>query len=142
MNRLSGGQKTKVLIAGIEIHQPDIILMDEPTNHLDRQSREQLYEFIENTNKTLLVVSHDRTLLNLLPKTAELSRKEMMLYGGNYDSYKEQKQIQQNALQNSIKNTENALKKAKATERETLERQQKLDAKGKRNKKKQEWLRS
>ena len=62
MNRLSGGQKTKVLIAGIEIHQPDIILMDEPTNHLDRQSREQLYEFIENTNKTLLVVSHDRTL--------------------------------------------------------------------------------
>lgn len=136
MNRLSGGQKTKVLIAGIEIHQPDIILMDEPTNHLDRQSREQLYEFIENTNKTLLVVSHDRTLLNLLPKTAELSRKEIMLYGGNYDFYKEQKQIQQNALQNSIKNTENALKKAKATERETLERQQKLDAKGKKKQEK------
>jgi ATPase subunit of ABC transporter with duplicated ATPase domains len=124
MNRLSGGQKTKVLIAGIEIHQPDIILMDEPTNHLDRKSREQLYKFIENTNKTLLVVSHDRTLLNLLPKTAELNRKEIVLYGGNYDFYKEQKQIQQNALQNSIKNTENALKKAKATERETLERQQ------------------
>ncbi|WP_285200785.1 ATP-binding cassette domain-containing protein, partial [Klebsiella pneumoniae] len=52
MTRLSGGQKTKVLIAGIEVHQPDIILMDEPTNHLDRKSREQLYEFIENTNKT------------------------------------------------------------------------------------------
>ncbi|AJW61845.1 putative ABC transporter ATP-binding protein [Elizabethkingia miricola] len=136
MNRLSGGQKTKVLIAGIEVHQPDIILMDEPTNHLDRKSREQLYEFIENTNKTLLVVSHDRTLLNLLPKTAELSRKEMVLYGGNYDFYKEQKQIQQNALQNSIKNTENALKKAKATERETLERQQKLDAKGKKKQEK------
>ncbi|PUB27516.1 ATPase subunit of ABC transporter with duplicated ATPase domains [Elizabethkingia sp. YR214] len=136
MGRLSGGQKTKVLIAGIEIHQPDIILMDEPTNHLDRKSREQLYEFIENTNKTLLVVSHDRTLLNLLPKTAELSRKEIVLYGGNYDFYKEQKQIQQNALQNSIKNTENALKKAKATERETLERQQKLDAKGKKKQEK------
>ncbi|KAF5270255.1 hypothetical protein FQR65_LT17875 [Abscondita terminalis] len=136
MNRLSGGQKTKVLIAGIEIHQPDIILMDEPTNHLDRQSRQQLYEFIENTNKTLLVVSHDRTLLNLLPKTAELNRTEIVLYGGNYDFYKEQKQIQQNALQNSIKNTENALKKAKATERETLERQQKLDAKGKKKQEK------
>ncbi|OPB90888.1 ABC transporter ATP-binding protein [Elizabethkingia miricola] len=136
MNRLSGGQKTKVLIAGIEIHQPDIILMDEPTNHLDRKSREQLYKFIENTNKTLLVVSHDRTLLNLLPKTAELNRKEIVLYGGNYDFYKEQKQIQQNALQNSIKNTENALKKAKATERETLERQQKLDAKGKKKQEK------
>ena len=113
MSRLSGGQKTKVLIAGIEIHQPDIILMDEPTNHLDRKSREQLYKFIESTNKTLLVVSHDRTLLNLLPKTAELNRKEIVLYGGNYDFYKEQKQIQQNALQNSIKNTENALKKPK-----------------------------
>ena len=90
MSRLSGGQKTKVLIAGIEIHQPDIILMDEPTNHLDRKSREQLYKFIESTNKTLLVVSHDRTLLNLLPKTAELNRKEIVLYGGNYDFYKEQ----------------------------------------------------
>ena len=136
MSRLSGGQKTKVLIAGIEVHQPDVILMDEPTNHLDRKSREQLYEFIKNTNKTLLVVSHDRTLLNLLSKTAELSRKEIVLYGGNYDFYKEQKQIQQNALQNSIKNTENALKKAKATERETLERQQKLDAKGKKKQEK------
>ncbi|MCL1665167.1 ATP-binding cassette domain-containing protein [Elizabethkingia ursingii] len=136
MSRLSGGQKTKVLIAGIEVHQPDIILMDEPTNHLDRKSREQLYEFIENTNKTLLVVSHDRTLLNLLSKTAELSHKEIVFYGGNYDFYKEQKQIQQNALQNSIKNTENALKKAKATERETLERQQKLDAKGKKKQEK------
>lgn len=137
MSRLSGGQKTKVLIAGIEIHQPDIILMDEPTNHLDRKSREQLYKFIESTNKTLLVVSHDRTLLNLLPKTAELNRKEIVLYGGNYDFYKEQKQIQQNALQNSIKNTENALKKAKTTEREILERQQKLDAKGKKKQEKQ-----
>ena len=88
MSRLSGGQKTKVLIAGIEIHQPDIILMDEPTNHLDRKSREQLYKFIESTNKTLLVVSHDRTLLNLLPKTAELNRKEIVLYGGNYDFIK------------------------------------------------------
>ncbi|EOR29217.1 ABC-F family ATP-binding cassette domain-containing protein [Elizabethkingia meningoseptica] len=136
MNKLSGGQKTKVLLSGIDIHQPDIILMDEPTNHLDRESSNRLYEFVENSGKTMVIVSHDRTLLNLLPKTAELTRKELVLYGGNYDFYKEQKLIQQNALQNTIKNTESALKKAKQVERETLERQQKQDARGKKKQEK------
>ncbi len=63
MNKLSGGQKTKVLLSGIDIHQPDIILMDEPTNHLDRESSNRLYEFVENSGKTMVIVSHDRTFI-------------------------------------------------------------------------------
>ncbi|RYG37413.1 MAG: ABC-F family ATP-binding cassette domain-containing protein, partial [Chitinophagaceae bacterium] len=61
MATLSGGQKTKVLLAGITIHQPEIVLLDEPSNHLDAAGRELLYEFIRNTSATLVVVSHDRT---------------------------------------------------------------------------------
>lgn len=73
MRTLSGGEKTKVFLSGIEIHQPSILLLDEPTNHLDKRSREKLYDFITSCRITLLVVSHDRTLLNLLASIAELS---------------------------------------------------------------------
>ena len=131
MEALSGGQKTKVFLAGISIHQPELILLDEPSNHLDIASRKLLYGFIQTTKSTLIVVSHDRKLLNLLDQVCELSKHEIKVYGGNYDFYKEQKQIENNALSQDIQSKEKALRKAKEKERETLERQQKLDNRGK-----------
>lgn len=131
LGSLSGGQKTKVFLAGIAIHQVEFVLMDEPTNHLDTASRELLYEFIQNTASTLLIVSHDRKLLNLLDTMCELSKSGIRVYGGNYDFYLEQKAIERQALQNELKNAERSLKKAKEKERETMERQQKLDVRGK-----------
>ncbi len=131
MNNVSGGQKTKAFLAGIAIHQPDTILMDEPGNHLDNQSRELLYQFIQDTNATLLIVSHDRVLLNLLNTTLELNKKGIFLYGGNYDFYASQKQIEVEALYQHLQTREKSLRKAKEKERETIERQQKLDARGK-----------
>ncbi len=131
LDNLSGGQKTKVFLAGITIHQPEVILLDEPTNHLDQESRHLLYDFIEKTNSTVVMVSHDRTLLNLADTIFELSNQGISTYGGNYDFYAEQKEIENEALQNDIHSKERALKKAKEKERETLERKQKLDARGK-----------
>lgn len=131
MESLSGGQKTKVFLAGISIHQPELILLDEPSNHLDIVSRQLLYDFIQSTKSTLIVVSHDRKLLNLLDTVCELNRNGIKVYGGNYNFYKEQKQIENNALSQDIQSKEKALKKAKEKERETLERQQKLDNRGK-----------
>lgn len=133
MGTLSGGQKTKVFLAGILIHQPELILMDEPSNHLDTASRQQLYNLIQNTNSTILVVSHDRALLNLLNSIAELRMDDIQIYGGNYTFYKEQKQIEKNALEHNIQNKEKALRKAKEKERETLERKQKADIRAKKN---------
>jgi ATPase subunit of ABC transporter with duplicated ATPase domains len=131
LETLSGGQKTKVFLAGIQINEPEIILLDEPTNHLDLEGRSLLYDFIEKTNSTVVIVSHDRTLLNLVDTIFELSNQGISTYGGNYDFYAEQKEIENEALQNDIHSKERALKKAKEKERETLERKQKLDARGK-----------
>jgi ATPase subunit of ABC transporter with duplicated ATPase domains len=131
MGTISGGQKTKVFLAGISIHQPELILLDEPSNHLDVAGRQLLYDFIQSTKSTLLVVSHDRKLLNLLGTICELSQHGIKVYGGNYDFYAAQKQLENNALNQHIQSKEKALRKAKAKERETLERQQKLDSRGK-----------
>jgi ATPase subunit of ABC transporter with duplicated ATPase domains len=131
LESLSGGQKTKVFLAGIQINQSDIIILDEPTNHLDLEGRNLLYDFIEKTNSTVVIVSHDRALLNLVDTIFELSNQGISTYGGNYDFYTQQKRIEQEALQNDIHAKERALKKAKEKERETIERKQKLDARGK-----------
>lgn len=131
MEALSGGQKTKVFLAGLSIHQPELILLDEPSNHLDIVSRQLLYDFFQNTKSTLIIVSHDRKLLNLLDTVCELNKYGIKVYGGNYEFYKEQKQIENNALSQGIQSKEKALRKAKEKERETLERQQKLDSRGK-----------
>ncbi|WP_317165056.1 ATP-binding cassette domain-containing protein [Chryseobacterium sp. 18068] len=82
LESLSGGQKTKVFFAGIQINQPEIILLDEPTNHLDLEGRNLLYDFIEKTNSTVVIVSHDRTLLNFVDTIFELSNQGISTYGG------------------------------------------------------------
>src|SRR6218665_639514 len=136
METLSGGQKTKDFFAGIMIHQPDLVLLDEPSNHLDFAGRKLLYDFIKSTSSSLLIVSHDRKLLNLLHKTFEMTKNGISTYGGNYDFYSEQKKIENNALEQDVQSKEKALRKAKEKERETIERQNKLDSRGKKKQEK------
>ena len=124
MHLLSGGEKTKVFLAGITIYSPAFILMDEPTNHLDDESRIRLYRFITTAAAGILVVSHDRTLLNLLSSTYELTAKGVTYYAGNYDFYKEQKKLAVEALQTRLKENEKQLQKARKHAREVMERQQ------------------
>lgn len=136
MGSLSGGQKTKVFLSGIMIHQPGFVLLDEPSNHLDASSRMILYEFVRQYRGAMLVVSHDKRLLNLLDTTLELSRDGLKTYGGNYDFYIAQKAIEQAALLDDVHSKEKELRKAREKERETIERQQKLDARGKKKQEK------
>lgn len=88
MEGLSGGEKTRIFLAGMELHNPTAILLDEPTNYLDADGRERLYNLIRRTSATVLVISHDRTLLNQLPAICELSSQGLTYYSGNYDFYK------------------------------------------------------
>lgn len=131
METLSGGQKTKVFLAGISVYKPKLILMDEPSNHLDSPSREHLYELIQKTNATFIIVSHDRALLNLLSVICELDKEKITVYGGNYEFYIVQKQAKLNALIQDVHSKEKELRKAREKERAISERQQKLDARGK-----------
>lgn len=130
MRLLSGGEKTRVFLAGTDIHSPSAVLMDEPTNHLDARGRQRLYEWVEKSHSTLLIVSHDRTLLNLLPGICELERHQITYYGGNYEFYKEQKALQQEALQQRIEEKEKALRTARKVARETAERRDKQNVRG------------
>lgn len=137
MASLSGGQKTKIFLAGIDIHQPDIILMDEPTNHLDTKSRAFLYRYIQSTTKTLVVVSHDRKLLDLLNPVYELDKKGISTYGGNYSFYREQKEAEEHTLIHQLEDKEKSLKLARKAERVSLERKQRQDVRGKQKKEKE-----
>ena len=130
MNLLSGGEKTRVFLAGMDVHHPSVILMDEPTNHLDSSGRQRLYDWVEKYRSTLLVVSHDRTLLNLLPEICELEKHQINYYGGNYEFYKEQKTLMQEALQQRIEEKEKALGIARKVARETAERRDKQNVRG------------
>lgn len=136
LDTLSGGQKTKVFLTGIAVHQPEIVLLDEPSNHLDTAGRQLLYDFIRYTPATLLAASHDRKLLDLLEPVYELDRRGITVYGGNYGFYAAQKQIENNALNEDVRSKEKTLRKARQTERETAERQQRLDARGKKKQEK------
>lgn len=133
IDSLSGGEKTKAFLAGINIHSPNNILLDEPSNHLDKKSRSQLYELIEDSNATIIVVSHDRTLLNLLNLTYELTGNAIEIYGGNYEFYKIQKEEKLEALQAQLDEKHKELRKARNLARETAERKQKRDVRGKKS---------
>lgn len=127
---LSGGEKTRVFLSGIAIHEPDLVLMDEPSNHLDRASREKLYKLIREYPVAMIVVSHDRTLLNLLDTMIELGRHGVTVYGGNYEFYKEQKENELRAFQEHVADREKSLRTAQKTAREAAERKEKQDSRG------------
>lgn len=125
MSRLSGGEKTKVFLAGLQIHVPQVILLDEPTNHLDAASREKVYAFLASVQATVLVVSHDRNLLNRLPTLYELTPHGIAAYGGNYEFYKNCKEAEEKALTETVQEKEKTLRLARKTAREAAERKQK-----------------
>jgi len=132
MNSLSGGEKTKVFLMGLHIQKPDLVFMDEPTNHLDHLSRQMLYTLFKTYSGTILVVSHDRDLLELVECIYELTPKQLKRYGGNYSLYQQQKELEQLGLQARIHNLEEEKKVARLAEIQTRERKQRNDARGKR----------
>ncbi len=127
---LSGGEKTKVFLAGIALHDPALVVMDEPTNHLDTEARQKLYTLIEKSRASMLIVSHDRTLLDLMQTTWELTARGAEKFGGNYTRYREIRDARLGALSQQIGEKEKALRQARQTARETIERQQKSESRG------------
>lgn len=91
-DKLSGGQKTKLLLSVLLLRDPDIILLDEPTNHLDISSVDWLEGYIKASKKTFLIVSHDRYFLDrITTDTLEIEHKVSRMYSGSYSVYREKK---------------------------------------------------
>ncbi|MDP9139432.1 MAG: ATP-binding cassette domain-containing protein [Pseudomonadota bacterium] len=84
---LSGGEAMRVALAGAFLSRADLLILDEPSNHLDRRYREWLFDQIRRWQGGLLVVSHDRRLLELMSRTVELSASGLRSYGGGYSLY-------------------------------------------------------
>ncbi|MBM7616139.1 ribosomal protection-like ABC-F family protein [Alkaliphilus hydrothermalis] len=92
-SRLSGGEKTTVVLGKILIDHPDILLLDEPTNHLDMESIEWLEEYLRDYKGIVIIVSHDRYFLdNVVDKIIEIEDMESETYKGNYTDYINQKE--------------------------------------------------
>ncbi|MGL5311755.1 MAG: ribosomal protection-like ABC-F family protein [Peptostreptococcaceae bacterium] len=90
---LSGGEKTRVLLAKILIERPDILLLDEPTNHLDMKSVEWLEDYLNDYDGSVIIISHDRYFLDrVVNKVVEIENLESKTYIGNYSSYVVQKE--------------------------------------------------
>lgn len=92
-NNLSGGEKRIVTFASIMVNNPDILLLDEPTNHLDIDTLEWLEQYLKKYKGTIIIISHDRYLLNKISnKIVLLENGKIDIYNGNYNYYLEEKE--------------------------------------------------
>lgn len=92
--QLSGGEKTRVLLAKLLLGKPDILLLDEPTNHLDIESMEWLENYLQDYPGALFLVSHDRYFLDsVVNKIYELDTDGIEIYDGNYTRYTVEKEL-------------------------------------------------
>jgi ATP-binding cassette, subfamily F, member 3 len=92
VTQLSGGQRTRALLAKILLESPDLMMLDEPTNHLDIQAVEWLESFLRDWEGALVVVSHDRYFLDQVADTIWEMTPSLEVYRGNYSAYLTQRE--------------------------------------------------
>ncbi|MGH3726624.1 MAG: ABC-F family ATP-binding cassette domain-containing protein [Mycobacterium sp.] len=102
LGELSGGEVIRLGLARLLLRRPDILLLDEPTNNLDGESRQHLYELVASWPRTLLVVSHDRELLERVERIGDLRDGDITWYGGGYSDYANQVAAEQETAAQAI----------------------------------------
>lgn len=133
-SEFSGGWRMRIELAKILLKTPDLILLDEPTNHLDIESIQWLEEFLINTAKAVIVISHDRAFVdNITNRTIEITMGRIYDYKVNYSQYlqlrkerHEQQQKQFNDQQKMIAETTEFIERFKGTYSKTLQVQSRV----------------
>ncbi|MDX3516968.1 ABC-F family ATP-binding cassette domain-containing protein [Streptomyces scabiei] len=123
IGEVSGGESVLLRLAALLLRRPDVLLLDEPTNNLDLYARRRLYEAVASWSGMMVVVSHDRELLDLVDQIADLHDGEVTWYGGNFSAYEEALAGEQEAAERMVRVAESDLKKQK---RELVDAQVKL----------------
>ncbi|MFF6947363.1 ABC-F family ATP-binding cassette domain-containing protein [Streptomyces iakyrus] len=123
VGEVSGGESVLLRLAALLLRRPDVLLLDEPTNNLDLYARRRLYAAVRSWPGVMVVVSHDRELLDLVDQIADLRSGEITWYGGNYSVYEEALEIEQEAAERMVRVAEADFRKQK---RELTDAQVKL----------------
>ncbi|GGV52749.1 ABC transporter [Streptomyces griseoflavus] len=123
VGEVSGGESVLLRLAALLLRRPDVLLLDEPTNNLDLYARRRLYGAVADWPGVMVVVSHDRELLDLVDQIADLRAGGITWYGGNYSAYEEALAVEQEAAERMVRVAEADLRKQK---RELVDAQVKL----------------
>ncbi len=123
IGEVSGGESVLLRLAALLLRRPDVLLLDEPTNNLDLYARRRLYAAVASWPGVMVVVSHDRELLDLVDQIADLRAGEVTWYGGNYSAYEEALAVEQEAAERMVRVAESDFRKQK---RELADAQVKL----------------
>ncbi|HEY0812405.1 MAG TPA: ABC-F family ATP-binding cassette domain-containing protein [Pseudonocardia sp.] len=119
---LSGGQIVSLGLAAQLVRHPDVLLLDEPTNNLDVDARQRLYAVLDVWRGCLLVVSHDRALLDRLDRIAELRDSEVRFFGGSFTAYEEAVETAREAADRNVRHAEQKVKREKRELQKARER--------------------
>ncbi|WP_254878888.1 ABC-F family ATP-binding cassette domain-containing protein [Streptomyces sp. NA04227] len=111
VGELSGGESVLLRLAALLLRRPEVLLLDEPTNNLDLYARRRLYRAVESWPGVMVLVSHDRELLERVDQIAELRSGEVNWYGGTLSDYEEVVAAQQEAAQRKLRVAEADLKR-------------------------------
>ncbi len=138
VDELSGGQRSKVLLAKLLLEKPDILLLDEPTNHLDVQHIEWLKRYLQDYDNAFILISHDIPFLNsVINIIYHMDQQKLERYVGDYDSYMEVYEMKKSQLEAAYNRQQAEIAQLKdfvarnkanvATRNMAMSRQKKLD---------------
>ncbi|MBU8553433.1 MULTISPECIES: ABC-F family ATP-binding cassette domain-containing protein [Streptomyces] len=133
LGTLSGGQVVSLGLAAQLLKRPEVLLLDEPTNNLDLEARTRLYDVLADYAGCLLLVSHDRVLLDRMDRIAELGRGELRFYGGNFTDYEAAVRSEQEVAEKNVRNAEQELKREKREMQQARERAERRASNAARN---------
>jgi ATPase subunit of ABC transporter with duplicated ATPase domains len=113
LGELSGGEVVRLGLARLLLRRPDVLLLDEPTNNLDATARGKLCDVLGSWSRTLLVVSHDRELLERVDRIGDLRDGAVRWYGGGFSAYADQVRVEQEAAERAVTAARSELRRQK-----------------------------